>query len=85
MEISQPIPILCVLIIQVNLNAYYKLDLFIFETILIKSGNYLSDFVNTFSANVSLVGDLVFENSNVESCSALCVTADGLNCTRYCT
>lgn len=47
------------------------------------SRNYLSDFVNAFSATVELVGDLVYENSNAESCSSLCVTADGFNCQSF--
>ena len=46
-------------------------------------GNYLSDFSFISSANITLQSDIVYENSNPEQCSLLCVTSDAFSCKSF--
>lgn len=43
-------------------------------------GDFLSDFTFTSSATIPLVAEIVYDDTSLELCTLMCVSADGFNC-----
>ncbi len=50
---------------------------------MLKLGNYLSDFIYTSTATITLDAKVIYSDSSLEKCSKSCVTSDGFLCKSF--